>query len=139
MGKKNATQTRPKPAGLTAPGQEAEKTQEQAPEQAPNPEPEQAPEETSEQAPEQAPESTPEQAPEQAPEETSEQGAEQAPEDKKKPKLPDFLTPYVKAYPKNHTFHATTDRMVFLEADLDMARAHQIGLGGGEVKTYKVK
>ncbi len=109
MGKKNATQTRPKPAEPTAPEQEAEKTQEQAPE------------------------STPEQGTGQTTEETSEQKQEQA------SKLPDFLTPYLKAYPKNRVFHATTDRMVFLEADLDMARAHQIGLGGGEVKTYKVK
>ena len=128
MGKKNATQTRPKPAEPTAPEQEAEKTQEQAPESTPEQGTGQTTEETSEQKQEQASNEAPGQVPESA-----------KPQGKKGSKLPDFLTPYLKAKQKNRVFHATTDRMVFPEADLDMARAHQIGLGGGEVKTYKVK
>lgn len=67
-----------------------------------------------------------------------------APETKAKPAkkkaeaLPDFLTPYLRAYPKNKTFHVTSDRMVFLADARSMAVMHQKGLGSGEVTTYNV-
>lgn len=46
---------------------------------------------------------------------------------------------YAKAYPDCRAFHITTDRQVFLEKDKNLAQYHQKGLGGGEVRTIKVK
>ena len=60
------------------------------------------------------------------------------PAKKKAEALPDFLAPYLRAYPKNKTFHVTSDRMVFLADARSMAVMHQKGLGTGEVTTYKV-
>lgn len=57
---------------------------------------------------------------------------------KKKATLPDFLAPYIRAYPKNKTFHVTSDRMVFLAGDRGLAVVHQKSLKGGEVTTYNV-
>ena len=54
--------------------------------------------------------------------------------------IPGYLVPYVKAYPKERTFHVTTDKQVFLEKDLNLARLHQNSLKNGEkVQTIKVK
>lgn len=57
---------------------------------------------------------------------------------KKTATLPDFLAPYIRAYPKNKTFHVTSDRMVFLAGDRGLAVVHQKSLKGGEVTTYNV-
>ena len=57
---------------------------------------------------------------------------------KKTATLPDFLAPYIRAYPKNKTFHVTSDRMVFLDGDRGLAVVHQKSLKGGEVTTYNV-
>lgn len=46
---------------------------------------------------------------------------------------------YAEAYPDCRTFHITTDRQVFLEKDKNLAQFHQKGLGGGEIRTIKVK
>lgn len=55
-------------------------------------------------------------------------------------KVPTFLEPYLKAYPGERTFHVTSDKQVFLEKDLNLARFHQRGLKNGEkVQTIKVK
>lgn len=56
----------------------------------------------------------------------------------KKTKLPEFLTGYVKAYPGEKVFHVTSDRQVFLDKDYNFAKAHQRGLGKGEIKTYNL-
>lgn len=69
--------------------------------------------------------------------------APKEPETKQKDKtgdaLSEFLAPYRKAYPKCRAFHVTSDRMVFLDGDLSLAKVHQRSLGGGEVETHKVK
>ncbi len=55
-------------------------------------------------------------------------------------KIPKILEPYIKAYPKERTFHITTDKQVFLEKDLNLARLHQRSLKNGEkIQTIKVK
>nr|WP_306449049.1 hypothetical protein [Odoribacter splanchnicus] len=55
-------------------------------------------------------------------------------------KIPKILEPYIKAYPKERTFHVTTDKQVFLEKDLNLARLHQRSLKNGEkIQTIKVK
>lgn len=55
-------------------------------------------------------------------------------------KIPEILEPYIKAYPKERTFHVTTDKQVFLEKDLNLARLHQRRLKNGEkIQTIKVK
>lgn len=46
---------------------------------------------------------------------------------------------YAKMYPRNKTFHITSDLQVFLEGDERLARMHQNGLEGGEVKSIKVE
>lgn len=69
------------------------------------------------------------------------------PEPQKKPEkpkatkdIPPFLESYVKAYPKETVFHVTSDKQVFLEKDLNLARFHQRSLKTeGEVQTIKVK
>lgn len=54
--------------------------------------------------------------------------------------IPPFLESYVKAYPKETVFHVTSDKQVFLEKDLNLARFHQRSLKTeGEVQTIKVK
>lgn len=54
--------------------------------------------------------------------------------------IPDYLVPYVKAYPNEKAFHVTSDKQVFLEKALSMARLHQNSLKNGEkVQTIKVK
>lgn len=81
-------------------------------------------------------------------EEKAEKQAEIAkPEPQKKPEkpkatkdIPPFLESYVKAYPKETAFHVTSDKQVFLEKDLNLARFHQRSLKTeGEVQTIKVK
>ncbi len=54
--------------------------------------------------------------------------------------IPLFLESYLKAYPKEKAFHVTSDRQVFLEKDLSLARLHQRELKNeGKVQTIKVK
>ena len=55
-----------------------------------------------------------------------------------KPKYPAFLDGYVKAYPKEKVFHVTADKQVFLDKDYHFAKAHQNGLGKGEITTYNI-
>ena len=55
-----------------------------------------------------------------------------------KPKYPAFLDSYVKAYPKEKVFHVTADKQVFLDKDYHFAKAHQNGLGKGEITTYNI-
>lgn len=69
-----------------------------------------------------------------------EEGSESQSEDGKYVKrTPAFLGPYRKAYPKCRVFHVTSDRMVFLDGNLNMAKVHQRSIGDGEVETYKIK
>lgn len=84
-------------------------------------------------------------------EKTEKQAEKQAETDKpvpqkkpEKPKatkdIPPFLESYMKAYPKETVFHVTSDKQVFLEKDLNLARFHQRSLKTeGEVQTIKVK
>ncbi len=46
---------------------------------------------------------------------------------------------YAKHYPDCDTFHITTDRQVFLDGNKSLAAFHQRSLGGGEVRTIKVR
>lgn len=52
---------------------------------------------------------------------------------------------YAKSYPDNETFHITSDKQVFLEGDINLARLHQNGVDKAagvksiRVKTLKVK
>lgn len=46
---------------------------------------------------------------------------------------------YAKRYPNCSTFHITTDRQVFLAESKSLAIYHQQSIGGGEVRTIKVK
>lgn len=46
---------------------------------------------------------------------------------------------YAKMYPRNKTFHITSDMQVFLEGDERLARMHQNGIEGGEVKSIKIE
>ncbi len=46
---------------------------------------------------------------------------------------------YATFYPDCTTFHITADRQVFLENDKNLALLHQASLGGGEVRTIKVR
>ena len=65
---------------------------------------------------------------------------EQAEKSKGDTGIPAFLESYRKAYPKEKAFHVTTDKQVFLEKDLSLARLHQRGLKNeGKVQTIKVK
>lgn len=49
---------------------------------------------------------------------------------------PAFLAQYRIAYPNNRNFHVTSDNMVFLENDYDLAVLHQRSCKDGELKTY---
>lgn len=49
---------------------------------------------------------------------------------------PAFLAQYRKAYPRNSKFYVTSDNMVFLETDYDLAVLHQRSCKDGELKTY---
>ena len=55
-----------------------------------------------------------------------------------KPKYPSFLDSYIKAYPNEKVFHVTADKQVFLDKDYHFAKAHQNGLGKGEITTYNI-
>ena len=55
-----------------------------------------------------------------------------------KPKYPAFLAGYIKAYPNEKVFHVTADKQVFLDKDYHFAKAHQNGLGKGEITTYNI-
>lgn len=58
---------------------------------------------------------------------------------KAKKSYPDYLQAYVDKYPTNKTFHVTTDRMVFLAPDKNLAVLHQNGIkGAGTVETYNI-
>lgn len=58
---------------------------------------------------------------------------------KAKKSYPDYLQAYVDKYPKNKTFHVTSDRMVFLAADKNLAVLHQGSIkGSGTVETYNI-
>lgn len=84
-------------------------------------------------------------------EKTGEQAGKQPDADKPEPQkktekskatrdIPPFLESYMKAYPKETAFHVTSDKQVFLEKDLNLARFHQRSLKTeGEVQTIKVK
>lgn len=147
MSKKNTTNTVPAIDPHDAP---ETKPESQGPDTAPEStgpdvDPNDAPETKPEsQEPDTAPESAgpdvdPHDAPE-TPDSDKTPGTKAAKGGKATDALPNFLTPYRKAYPTCRAFHVTSDRMVFLEADLGLARVHQNNLGGvGEVKTYKVK
>ena len=80
-------------------------------------------------------------------EKTGKQADADKPEPQKKPEkskttrdIPSFLKSYMRAYPKETAFHVTSDKQVFLEKDLNLARFHQRSLKTeGEVQTIKVK
>lgn len=57
----------------------------------------------------------------------------------KKIKIPGFLASSVKNYPGEKQFHVTSDGMVFLDKEENLALAHQRTLKKGEVQTIKVK
>lgn len=83
--------------------------------------------------------------PETAPEQEAEEATKAAEKTKtaakaaaKKPKYPAFLDGYIKAYPKEKVFHVTADKQVFLDKDYHFAKAHQDGLGKGEITTYNI-
>lgn len=50
-------------------------------------------------------------------------------------KEPDFLKQYRECYPNCKKFHVTSDNLVFLDKQLDAAKAHQSKIQG-ELKTY---
>lgn len=80
-------------------------------------------------------EAAPEATQEAAPKEEAEPAGKKP---RKGVKMPDFLAPYVKAYPANRTFHVTADKMVFLAGDRGLAEVHQKSLKEGKVTTYNV-
>lgn len=45
---------------------------------------------------------------------------------------------YAKQYPKNKTFHVTSDKQVFLDKDKNLAELHQRSLKEGKVTTVNV-
>ena len=57
---------------------------------------------------------------------------------KKDENLSALIAAYKKSYPKEKTFHVTSDKQVFLSKDLDMAKLHQksVSVEGG-VQTIK--
>lgn len=50
----------------------------------------------------------------------------------------DFLKQYIEHYPDNKVFHVTSDNMVFLEKDLNLARLHQRSLETGSVTSINI-
>lgn len=57
----------------------------------------------------------------------------------KKIKIPGFLAAHVRNYPGETEFHITSDGMVFLSREEDLAQAHQRTLKKGKLQTIKVK
>lgn len=57
----------------------------------------------------------------------------------KKIKMPGFLAAHVRNYPGETKFHVTSDGMVFLSREEDLARSHQRTLEKGKLQTIKVK